>query len=160
LKREPSTAARSLRAASLVITVVSLVAFSTIAYSFYEDVTGVVGALGSGSQTPSITSSTVVQGTSATIYVNATIPNRGLYPLAVGLTCLPSNGSVTVTCADATVTVPPGQEQTLHFAMNLQNLNPSGPNNISVAANVTLAIEPFVTFVISTRFVSGGGQAG
>ena len=158
MKREPSPAASSLRAAALAITAVVLIAFATIAYSFYADYTAVAGSLGPNGRPTGISSNTVVQGTSATVYINATIPNDGLYPLAVGISCFPSNGTITVTCSNQEVTVSPGDVQTLRFRMDLVNLSLTEPNNLSVKANVTLAIEPFVTLVIGTRFVSAGGS--
>ena len=160
MKREPSTVARSLRAASLAITVVALVAFSTLAYSVYADVNGVAGTLGSGASSPNVSVRTVVNGTSETEYINATIPNRGLYPLVVGLSCLPSTGSVRVTCSDARITIPPGGAQTMHFTMVFQNLSFTSVNTISVKGNVSLALVPFASVSMIAPFFSAAGQEG
>jgi len=160
LKREPSPVVRSLRAASLAITVVAIVAFSTMAYSVYMDVNGVVGALGSGRSPTNFSVRTVINGSSETEYFNATIPNRGLYPLVVGLSCLPSTGSVNVTCSKASVVIPPGGEQTMHFTMVFQNLSFTSVNTISVKGNVSLSLVPFASVSMIAPFFAAPEQGG
>lgn len=159
MKREPSSVTRSLRAASVVITVVSLVAFSTIAYSLYSDVNAVIGTLGSG-PSEGVATSTVLKGTNATIYINATVPNAGLYPLSVGLSCLPSNGSIKVSCSNSSVTVAPGGQQTLRFTILLQNLSLTSPNNFSVEGNLSLSLIPFGSASLKVPIGTAGGNRG
>jgi len=160
LKREPSTAARSLRAASLAITVVSLVAFSTIAYSFYADYEALSGGQRPGGPPPNQSVRTVVNNTSATTYVNITVTNNGLYPLTVGLSCLSSNGSVVVKCSNSSITVPPGSKQILHFVMNLQNLSQAPPGNFTVMGDISLSLPPFVSVNIIRPIASSSEQGG
>ena len=160
MKREPSMVGRSLWAASVVITVVALVAFSTLAYSVYADVGSVGRSLSSSSSPSGYTTSVAVNGTSETEYVNATIPNAGLYPLVVGLSCLPSNGSVRVTCSNTEVTIPPGGEQTMHFAMVFQNISFTSTNTVSVKGNVSLALVPFASVSMVVPIISASERAG
>ena len=155
MKREPSPVTRSLRAASLVITLVSIVAFTTVAYSFYTDVTAVVGALGS-SNSKGVSTSTVVNGTTAIVSVNATVPNPGLYPVSVSIFCLPSNGTVHVTCSNSGVTVPPGTSQTLRFTMALSNLSSTAPNRFTIDGNISLSLVPFGSVSIVKPIAAGG----
>ena len=55
MKREPSILAHSLRAVALVITLVSLVTFSTVGYTAYADVSDVLNTVGGGAPTSAIT---------------------------------------------------------------------------------------------------------
>lgn len=160
MKREPSTVAPSLRAVSLAVTLVSIVAFSTMAYSAYADYSGVLGVLGQSSGSPAIATRTVVQGTSATVYLNVTIPNDGLYPLGVGLSCISPGGSNQVSCSSASVTVPPGGQETLRFAMTVQNVNASSSSGIQAKGNLSLSLVPFASLNIVVDLGSLAAQGG
>jgi hypothetical protein len=159
LKREPSPAARSLRAVSLVLTVVGLVAASTLLYSGYQDLTGVLSGL---SQGPGghVSATTVVQGPTTMILLNVTVPNHGLYPLVVGLTCVSSNGTIVVSCNNASVSIPPGSSETIHLVMTLENTNQTQVQSFRVQGNLSLTLRPFASFSVLFPFVStsqGGG---
>ena len=156
MKREPSTVARSLRAVSLVITLVSLVAVASIAYSGFADISGVLGVVGQNPGSSGVATKTVTQGTSTTVYLNVTVPNDGLYPLTIGLSCQPSGGITQVTCITAGVTIPPGGQQILHFAVTVPS---SAAPNIHANATLAVALEPFASFSIVIdlgRLVSRG----
>jgi hypothetical protein len=148
LKHEPSTVARSLKAISIVITLISIAAFSTIAYSAYADFAGVFRIMGQGGASPNMSNSAVVQGNSIVVHLNVTIPNDGMYPLTVGLSCLPSNGTVLVTCPAASVTIPPGGEGTLHFTMNIQSPSLADLSGLHTEGNLSLSIEPFASISV------------
>jgi hypothetical protein len=155
LKREESTVSSSLRAVSLVILLVSVVAFSTIVYSAYVDYNGVVGAVGTSQATPAVSVKTVVEGTTTSVYLNITLPNDGLYDIRIGLSCL-TNTSSDVTCSDASVVIPPGEEQTLRFTMtaeNQQGVLPSG-----VKGNLSLSLVPFASLNLVVNLSSLAGE--
>ena len=160
MKREPSSVARSFRVVSLVLTVVGIVAFTTVGYSANADLNSVVGALGSGTSSRGFATSVSVNGTSETLHVNATIPNAGLYPLSVGISCLPSTGSVKVTCSNSSVSVQPGQKQVLRFTMVLENLSAITAGGISVRGNISLALQPFASMSLVVPFSFSPEQQG
>jgi hypothetical protein len=123
LKSERSTAARSFRAVYLAITLVSLIAFSSVAYSFYRDYQGFIGVLSMKGST-AVKETSVLNGNNVTLYVNATLPNKGLYPITLGVSCLPDNFTV-LSCNSASVTIPPGQNATLHLRGTLLSSTPT-----------------------------------
>lgn len=120
-KRERTVLFRSLRAVSLVITLVSFVTFSSIGYSVYEDYAGVVSVLNQGPSSGGIYTRAVSQGDNVTIFVNMTLPNRGLYPLTVGFSCLPTTSTM-LSCTGGNVTIPAGGVGTLRFRGSVGNL--------------------------------------
>lgn len=141
MSQEQSTTARSLRAVSLAITLVTLVAFSTVLYSIYAEYGAAVSVLGDGGPGSGISAKTVIDGTGATLYVNATIPNRGLYPVKVELSCdTLTDGS----CMPASVVVPPGGQETLRFGLGV-----SSEDGVPTAkGNLTLSLVPFASLEI------------
>lgn len=141
MKSESSTAARSLGAVSLAITLVSLAAFSSIAYSAWADINGVIGTVGQGPRSSAIVAETVTRGNSITLYLNVTVSNKGLYPLTVGLTCQPSS-TAKLTCQPASAIIPPAGQSTLHFSMTVLNASQT-----SIQANGTLSVtlQPFAS---------------
>lgn len=159
MKREPSILASSLRAVALVITLVSLVTFSTVGYSAYVDVSNVINTVGGGSPTSAITANTVVQGSAATVYLNVTLANKGLYPISLSLTCLPP-GASGITCTSPSIRVLPGQSQTLHFVMTVRNYPQFVAGGSHVDGQVVVALEPFasisVTVNLGTLVARGG----
>ena len=118
-----------------------------MAYSVYADYNGAIGVVGQQSATPGISYRTVSQGTSITVYLNITIPNKGLYVLWVGLSCDSSGGSG-VTCMNANVTVPPGSERTLHFEMTVSNPPTQGSFPTGVEGSLSLSLVPFASINI------------
>lgn len=148
MKREPSILARSLRAVALVITLVVVVSFATIGYTVYADVSNVVSTIGGGSQTSLVASKTVVQGSAAVDYLNVTLANKGLYPIALSLSCL-SPAESGITCTSPSITVLPGQSQTLQFMMTVQNYSQIAAGGLHVDGQVVVALEPFASIAVA-----------
>ncbi len=156
---EHHTATRSLRAVSLAITLVSLVAFSSIAYSAYADYNATVGALKPGSQGSAIAVRTVTAGDTVTLYVNVTVPNRGLYTIGVGLSCVPG-GALKVACSNAEVSIPPGATQVLQFMAVASNV--SSPQQLApLKGNLSLSLSSFasLSIVVDLGSMVAGGTA-
>jgi hypothetical protein len=160
LKREPSILARSLRAVGLVITLVALVTFSTVEYTAYAEVSNVINTVGGGPPTSAISAKTVVQGSAATVYLNVTLANKGLYPITLSLACLPPSGSG-IACTSPSISVLPGQSQTLHFVMTVENYLQSAAGGLHVDGQVKVTLGPFasiaVTVDLGTLAAHGGG---
>jgi hypothetical protein len=160
LKREPSILARSLRVVALVITVVSLFTFSTVGYTAYAGVSNVISIVGGSSPTSAITAKTVIQGSAATVYLNVTLANNGFYPIAISLTCLPPGGSG-ITCTSPSITLPPGQSQTLNFTMTVENYSQFILAGRHVDGQLVVALEPFASITVAVDLGSlvtlGGG---
>ncbi len=156
MKQETSPVGSSLRAATLAITLVSIVTFSTVLYSAYAEVQGVMGVLGQNSGNGVISTRTTTQNESATLYVNATLPNRGLYPLRVALSCSPAQ-STNVTCQPGVVTIAPGSTGTLRFSLTSPNLSRIGA---AVPANFSVELEPFASISVSVDLSSLANRTG
>ena len=148
MKREPSILARSLRAVALVITLVVVVSFATIGYTVYADVSNVVSTVGGGAPTSLVVAKTVVQGSATVVYLNVTLANRGLYPIALSLSCLPPVESG-ITCTSPSITVLPGQSQTLQFMMAVQNYSQIAAGGLHVDGQVVIALEPFASVSVA-----------
>jgi hypothetical protein len=158
LKTERSTAARSLRAVALAITLVSVVTFAAVGYSAYMDISSILNVSKQGS--PAITARTVVQGNSATVYVNATISNGGLFPLSVSLSCKSSQPDVT--CTPGSISVAPGQNATLKFQMTVADVSQiSSSSPLQVNGTLEASLVPFasvsVGFNLGSLYNGGGG---
>ena len=151
---------KSLRAVGLAITLVSIVTFSTFAYSSIADFQGFYSSLQSGSSS-ALTGSAFAQGTMLLLDLNATVTNEGLFPLSITFSCLPMQ-TEGATCTTASATIPPGQTSTLVFRMAVPNETEytSGAKQLHINGSVTLALEPFASVSITkdfgTFFVSRG----
>jgi hypothetical protein len=159
LTREPSVLAYSLRAVALVITLVSVVTLFTVGYTAYVDASNVLNTVSGGSQTSAIAAKTVVQGLTAIVYMNVTLANSGLYPVVLSLVCLPSSGSGII-CTSPSITVLPGQSQTLHFMMTVENYSQTLARGLHVDGQVKVAMEPFVSINLAVdlgTLIAGGG---
>ena len=144
MKREPSILAHSLRVVALIIILVSLVTFTTVGYSVYADVSSLTNTLGGRSPNSAINAKTVVKGSAATVYLNVTLANTGLYPTHLSLICLPPVESG-ITCTSPSITVLPGKSQTLHFMMTVENYPQSAAGGLHVDGQVEVALEPFAS---------------
>jgi hypothetical protein len=156
LKLEQSTVASSFRAVFVTIVFVSLVALLTIAYSVYADYAA-LGVVGQNQPISNISTKVTATGTTTTVYLNVTIPNRGFYDLRVELSCL-SNTSSAVICTDANVTIPPGGEQTLHFIFTVLNQGQQGFVPAGVKGNLSLSLIPFASLNIIVDLSSLAGE--
>jgi hypothetical protein len=159
LKPEPSISSSSLRAVALAITLVSVVTFSSVLYSAYADFNGIVNNVQTGSH--NITVTPVTSGNSATLYVNATIPNDGLFPLTVSITC--SSVQPGITCNQASITVPPKLAGELKFQVAVADVSElqNGLSGLHVNGTITAELVPFAsisaTIDVGSFLRQGGG---
>ena len=144
---------------ALVITLVSLVTFSTVGYTVYADVSDTLNAVKGGTSTSAIAAKTVVQGSAAVIYLNVTLANKGLYPIVLSLTCLSPEESG-ITCTSPSITVLPGQSQTLHFMMTVKNYIQSATGGLHVDGQVKVTLEPFASIAVAVDLGSLIAQGG
>ena len=143
MKPVPSIASSSLRAVALAITLVSVVTFSAVLYSAYADFNGIVNNVQSGSHNIIVTP--VTSGDSATLYVNATIPNDGLLPLQVSIACTSTQPGVT--CNQASMTVPPKLTGQLKFQVSVADISQlqNGLSGLQVNGTITAELVPFAS---------------
>lgn len=162
MKSEPTTAGRSLRTVSLAITLISIITFTTLVYSAYEDIGGILGLFG-GQTTPNPpTLQTVVSGNTALIELNLSISNRGLYPVSLRISCAPPPG-LPVSCQLAQATVGQGNTQGLHLIIMVSDIAglksiAAGGQGIHLNATATASLEPFAS--VSANFDLGSILAG
>jgi hypothetical protein len=125
-----------------------ILAIGTVLYSAYEDYTAVRPELSGGSSQP--IGSATLNGNTAVVSINFTIPNEGLYTLNVTLTC--DNTNPNVVCQTGHVSVAPGERQVLRFKLtvvNVQQYYSTGEQRIN--GTLTMAMEPFVSITIGTN---------
>ncbi len=110
--------------------------------------------------TSAVTAKTVLQGSSATVFLNVTVPNRGLLPLQASITCYPNQTDVS--CVPANMTIGPGQVGTLHFRMTVSNYAQLEENPGGLRANGTLSfvLVPFAGISVSVNLGSMVHQGG
>jgi len=149
---DESTAGRSLRSVSIAITVLSIVVFSTIAYSAYQDSAEIINVSGSPSGTPAIIVSTVYHGTTAFVLVNITLRNDGLYPLVFAASCIRTPGGFNATCSLPSTTISPGQTTTVHLNVTVSGISPTtGTGGKPIDADFMLALEPFISMQVTAN---------
>jgi len=152
-------AGRSLRGVSLAITLLSLIIFSTLAYSAYEDTQGILKISANASATPAIVAVTSYNGTTATVKMNITLNNEGLYPLQFSVACVQTPGGFNATCSLPQATIQPGQSMTVSFTMTVDGVSQqSGVEGRPVEADFDVALQPFASLQISANL--GGLVAG
>jgi hypothetical protein len=118
---EPSIASKSLRRVATVITLVVVVVAATLVYSAYADVSGFMGAASNpNSRVLAIYETQNASGIVLT--VNATLSNRGFYPMNIIVACATQSDNVGIRCGNATVNLQPGQTGTLSFAIVVTNM--------------------------------------
>ena len=161
MKREPSTAGRSLGAISLVITVLTLLIFSTLAYSAYADTNGILKIFGNGSKTPAVMVTRTVQGSSSQVLMNITLSNDGLYPVSIAGSCVSSPGGLNASCSLPRTTVAPGQSKTVQLVIIVNGLSQqNGTAGRPLVADISVALEPFVSLNVTTDLSGLVGQGG
>lgn len=144
----------ALRGVTLAITLIVLLVIGTVAYSAYEDYTGVRSELSGGSSQALVKA--MLQGSSEVVSVVITVPNSGLYTLNVTVTCHPRTNNVV--CQPSHVSVPAGQQGVLHFQMTIVNLAQfAASSDHRINGTVTIALEPFASLSIG---VDLGGFVG
>jgi hypothetical protein len=131
----------ALRGVSIAISVTILLVIGTVVYSAYENYMGLRTEIAGGPNKP--TGSGVLQGTSEVISINFTVPNDGLYPLNVTVTCDPLNPNVV--CSPSHVMVQAGQQGVLRFRMTVLNVQQfvTQPNH-RINGTVAIRMPPFV----------------
>lgn len=123
---------------------VSLITFSTVGYSAYADVSNVLNTVGGSSSTSAITTKAVVQGSTEVVYLNVTLANGGLYPVDLSLACLPSDGNG-IACTSPSASVLPGQSQTLHFVMTIDNYTQALAGAPRIDGQLEVTLVPFAS---------------
>ena len=135
---------------ALAITLVVLVSFATVGYTVYADVSNVVNTIGGSAATSLVTTTTVVQGSATVFYLNVTLANKGLYPVALSMSCLPPIESG-ITCNSPSITISPGQSQTLQFTMRVQNYSQIAAGGLHVDGQLVVALEPFASIAVAVN---------
>ncbi len=161
MMREPSMAWRSLRAVSIMITLVSVVTFGTMIYSTYEDATATLAAIGNPSH-QGFGTQTTVSGNTAQVALNFSLFNKGLYPLGVNLSCAPSQ-SLPVSCQPVQVSVPPGVTKSVRLVLSVNDVTKlqsiaTGAAQLHLNATASVSLEPFAT--LSVTFDLGSALSG
>lgn len=158
VKRKTPRGIWVLRGITVAIVLVLLLVVGTVAYSAYEDYSALRAELAGGSQQAS--GAALLRGPTETVSINITVPNRGLYPLNVTLTC--NYPTSNVVCQRTSVNVAPGGEDVLRFKMTVSDVSQfesSGDQVIN--GTVAISMAPFVGLTVGTDFggfvKSGGG---
>ena len=148
MKRRTPRGIWALRTVTVAIILVVVFVVAGVGYSAYEDFSAVRPYI-SNPQHPAGTAS--LQGTTGVVTFNVTIPNRGLFALNVTVSC--DSPPAGVTCQRASVSVPPGEEQTLVFVMTVTNVQEyvAQPNN-AINGTVSIGLVPFVTLSATVNF--------
>ena len=158
MKRKTPTGIWALRGVTVAIALIVLLAIGTVAYSAYEDYSAIKAELAGGSQ--QAVGAAVIRGSSETVSINITVPNNGLYPLNVTLTC--NYPTPNVVCQRASVDVSPGGQGVLRFRMTVSDVSQfESADNKVVNGTVAISMTPFVGLTIGTDFggfVKAGGD--
>lgn len=158
---QSSTIGRSLKTVSVIIAIVAIVSIVAVAYSGYAEFNTLVGL--SNGTSKGLTERAVTNGTSETIYINASITNNGLLPIGLAFAC--DNIQPGVACESGSITVPPGQQGVLRIGLTVQNYSrfESGQVSLLVDGNFTFRLIPFATMQVSANLgplVEPGGSQG
>ena len=159
MKRKTPMGIWALRGVTVAVTLVVLLVAGTVAYSAYEDYSAVKAELAGGSQ--QAVGAAVLRGSTETVSINITVPNNGLYPLNVTLSCdYPTSN---VVCQRTSVDVSPGGEGVLRFRMTVSDVTQfEGSDNQVINGTVAISMMPFVSLTVGTNFggfvKTGGGQ--
>ena len=147
----------ALRGVTVAIALLLLLVIGTVAYSAYEDYTAVRAELAGGSQ--QAVGAAVLRGSTETVSINITVPNNGLYPLNVTLSC--NYPTSNVVCQRTTVDVSPGGQGVLRFRMTIVDVSQfEGSDNQVINGTVAISMTPFVGLTVGTNFggfVNTGG---
>jgi len=159
VKRKTPLGIWALRGVTVAIAVIVLLVVGTVAYSAYEDYTAVKAELAGGSN--QAVGAAVLDGSAETVSINITVPNGGIYPLNVTLTCdYPTSN---VVCQRTSVDVSPGSQGVLRFRMTVLDVSEfEGSGNQLINGTVAISMAPFVGLTVGTNFggfvKTGGAQ--
>jgi hypothetical protein len=149
----------ALRGVTVAIALIVLLVVGSVVYSAYEDYSAVKAELAGGSQ--QAVGAAVLRGSTETVSINITVPNKGLYPLNVTLTC--NYPTSNVVCQRTSVDVSPGGEGVLRFRMTVSDLSQfESSGNQVINGTVAIAMSPFVGLTVGTDFggfVKTGGAS-
>jgi len=159
VKRKTPRGIWALRGVTVAIAVIVLLVVGSVFYSAYEDYSAVKAELAGGSQ--QAVGAAVLRGSTETISINITVPNMGLYPLNVTLTC--NYPTSNVVCQRTSVDVSPGGEGVLRFLMTVSDLSQfESSGNQVINGTVAISMSPFVGLTVGTDFggfVKTGGAS-
>jgi hypothetical protein len=147
LKTEKSTVARSIRAVSLAIFLVTAVTLAAIAWSAYQDYGSLTSVSKDGTSTAS--SKTVMTGNTARFFLNVSVSNKGLLPFRAELSC--PYYQLHVTCTPTSVNLSPGKSGTLHFVIAVDNYTEllSGNGGLHMNGTISFALVPFASLSVN-----------
>ena len=149
MKRKTPAGIWALRGVTVVVALAVLIVIGTLAYSGYEDYQGISSELAGGSQ--QAVGSAVFGGSGETVSLDIAVPNRGLYPLDVTVTC--SYPTSNVVCQPTKVYVPAGGQGVIHFRMTVADVSQfESSRNHVINGTVAIAMAPFVSLTIGTDF--------
>jgi hypothetical protein len=102
-----------------------------------------------------------IQGAGAVFSANITIPDHGLYPITVTISCQDSQSSTNVYCQPASVTVQPGQSDVLRLHIHVQDLAAyRGAASARVNGTLDIDMPPFASLSVATDLSSLIPQGG
>ena len=158
VKRKTPLGIWALRGVTVAVAVVVLLVVGTVAYSAYEDYTAVKAELAGGSQ--QAIGAAVLRGPMESVSINITVPNNGLYPLNVTLSC--DYPTPNVVCQGTSVDVSPGDQGVLRFRMTVLDVSEfEGSGDTMINGTVSISMAPFVGLTVGTDFggfVKTGGN--
>jgi len=158
VKRKTPMGIWALRGVTVAVALIVLLVIGTVAYSAYEDYSAVRAELAGGSR--QAVGAAVLRGSMETVSINITVPNDGLYPLNVTLTC--NYPTPNVVCQRTSVNVSPGGEGVLRFRMTVSDVSLfENSGNRVINGTVAISMVPFVGLTVGTDFggfVKTGGS--
>lgn len=154
MKTEPSLAARTLRAVALAITLVSIVTIATIGYSAYVEYSAIVG------KQADVSLGATQKGSETLLSLNGTVPNKGLYPVDLGIGFdATADGGVLSSAMLQPISVGVGSNQTVSESVSLDFLGTSNAtllatllvngSRIGLGYNLTIGLVPFATLSVA-----------
>lgn len=156
MKGKTPTGLKVIRGISISITLILVLVLGTVFYSAYQDWNAVKSELSGPS--PQATGKAVMQGQSEIVSINITVPNRGLYPLNVTVSCAQQTNIV---CSPAQVIVPAGEQGMLRFRMTVVDIAQfASSSNHRIDGTVAIHMVPFASLGIGVDlggFVHQGG---
>ena len=147
-----------LRGITVAIVVILLLVVGTVAYSAYEDYSAVRAELAGGSR--QVVGTVISNGSNETVSIDIPVPNGGLYPLNVTITC--NYPTSNVVCQRTSVNVAPGGEGMLQFKMTVYDVSLfENSGNHVINGTVAITMAPFVGLTVGSDFggfVHSGGS--
>lgn len=143
MKRQTPRGVWALRGVTIAIALLVIIVIGSVAYSAYEEYDVVRGLSGNSSL---VSSKGTVSGNTATVSINVTIPNNGLYPINVTIIC--NNANPNIDCPISQVSIPSGQQGVLRFRITVFNVQQYTAGNRSIPGTFTATLEPFASISV------------